>query len=348
MSTKTKPRAELAPPAPRTALDVMTQKVVSVPVGTSVGEVAKVLVENRISAVPVVDGSGELVGIVSEGDLLGRNEHDRAAGREWWLALLADPAEQTAISPEMRARKVEEVMHAPVVTASMRTPIREIADMLQTHKVKRIVVTQDRHPIGIVSRADPPRVAGSAAPEAASASSPLANILNSFFGGGGGGEHDNGVPPLRSAPAPAPKPADTLTAKGFRQLVEASKHGADEDKERAAREAELARSRQVKDMLQEHLDTQMWATLLEHAREAAARGEYEFQLLRFPSELCSDNGRRIRVFEHGWEQTLRGEAADLYDRWERQLKEKGFGLSARVLDYPGGMPGDIGVFLTWP
>jgi CBS domain-containing protein len=348
MSTKTKPRPELASPAPRTALDIMTHNVVSVPVGTTVGQVAQVLVKNRISAVPVVDGSGALVGIVSEGDLLGRNAQDRLAGREWWLSMLADPAEQIAIGAEARARLVEDVMHAPVITATMRTPIREVADMLQTHKIKRVVVVQDLHPIGIVSRADLMRLAATAAVEdASSGPNALTGMLASFFGGDGGG-HESASAPSRPVPPPAPNAADAPTAKAFRELVETFKHKTLDARAKASHEAELAHNRQIKDLLQEHLNAQMWTTLLEHAREVAVHGENEFQLLRFPSDLCSDEGRMIRVHEKGWEKTLRGEAADLFDRWERDLKERGFGLSARVVSFPGGMPGDIGLFLTWP
>jgi hypothetical protein len=83
------------------------------------------------------------------------------------------------------------------------------------------------------------------------------------------------------------------------------------------------------------------------AREAAEHGAKEFALLRFPSRLCSDGGRAINVAEADWPSTLRGEAAELYLRWTRDLKPHGFSFTARVLDFPGGQPGDIGVFLIW-
>jgi hypothetical protein len=70
-------------------------------------------------------------------------------------------------------------------------------------------------------------------------------------------------------------------------------------------------------------------------------------LLRFPSELCSDGGRAINVAEPGWPATLRGEAAEIYLHWERELRSRGFGIAARVLEFPGGLLGDIGLFLTW-
>jgi hypothetical protein len=87
--------------------------------------------------------------------------------------------------------------------------------------------------------------------------------------------------------------------------------------------------------------------MLHNARQAAESGFKELILLRFPSQLCSDGGRAINAAEHDWPATLRGEAAELYLRWERELKPNGFRLAARVLDFPGGMPGDIGLFLLW-
>ncbi len=70
-------------------------------------------------------------------------------------------------------------------------------------------------------------------------------------------------------------------------------------------------------------------------------------LLRFPSQLCSDGARTINISEPDWPDTLRGEAAELYLRWERDLKPHGFPLGARLLDFPCGMPGDVGLFLFW-
>ena len=70
-------------------------------------------------------------------------------------------------------------------------------------------------------------------------------------------------------------------------------------------------------------------------------------LLRFPHDLCSDGGRAVNVPEPDWPKTLRGEAAEVFLRWERELKSRGFRLVARILDFPGGFPGDIGLFLVW-
>lgn len=82
-------------------------------------------------------------------------------------------------------------------------------------------------------------------------------------------------------------------------------------------------------------------------RAAAERGAKELQIVRFPSSYCTDGGRAINNFERDWPGTLTGFAREVYDVYESTLKAKGYKLRAQVLDYPGGMPGDIGLFLRW-
>ncbi len=86
---------------------------------------------------------------------------------------------------------------------------------------------------------------------------------------------------------------------------------------------------------------------LHQARAAAEHGEQEFMVLRFPADLCTDHGRAINAPQQDWPKTLRGEAAEIYLQWEHELKPRGFRLTARVLDFPDGKPGDIGLFLAW-
>ena len=71
------------------------------------------------------------------------------------------------------------------------------------------------------------------------------------------------------------------------------------------------------------------------------------QVLRFPKTLCTDNGRAINQHEAGWEKTLTGIPKELYEFWKRQLLPNGYHIRYEVIDYPGGMPGDIGVSLSW-
>ena len=89
---------------------------------------------------------------------------------------------------------------------------------------------------------------------------------------------------------------------------------------------------------------QMVMLLVSHA---ADQGQSEVQVYRFPSALCSDGGRRINNSEDGWAATLEGRSKFAYEFWNEHLQPLGFHLKAQVLDYPNGMPGDIGFFLTW-
>jgi hypothetical protein len=105
--------------------------------------------------------------------------------------------------------------------------------------------------------------------------------------------------------------------------------------------------RHVKMLIDRHISDEKWRNLMYRAGEAAERGEQEYLLLRFPSDECADRGRAIVEHEPGWPKTLTGEAADLYRHWREELVGRGFELSARILEFPGGTPGDVGLFLTW-
>ena len=113
-------------------------------------------------------------------------------------------------------------------------------------------------------------------------------------------------------------------------------------------EVAVHRRQQVKAMIAGEISNAAWNELIEQARKAAERGEKQYLLLRFPSELCTDDSRAINNPPNpAWPQTLRGEAADVYNRWHTALRPHGFDLSAQVLDFPGGKPGDVGLFLRW-
>jgi hypothetical protein len=92
---------------------------------------------------------------------------------------------------------------------------------------------------------------------------------------------------------------------------------------------------------------QLMQFVMQLVSHAAERGQSEVQVYRFPNTLCSDRGRRINNSEPDWQQTLEGRPKSGYEFWHDHLRPLGFGLKAEVLEYPGGMPGDIGFFLTW-
>ena len=92
---------------------------------------------------------------------------------------------------------------------------------------------------------------------------------------------------------------------------------------------------------------QLLKSVMQLVDQAADRGQTEVQVYRFPNDMCSDRGRRINNSEPDWPQTLEGRPKLGYEFWRDHLRPLGFGLKAEVLEYPGGMPGDIGFLLTW-
>ena len=92
---------------------------------------------------------------------------------------------------------------------------------------------------------------------------------------------------------------------------------------------------------------QLLQLTMQLVNRAAERGQGEVQVYRFPSGVCSDHGRRINNSLPDWEETLQGRPRLGYEFWRDHMRPLGFGLRAEVLEYPGGMPGDIGFILTW-
>jgi hypothetical protein len=139
----------------------------------------------------------------------------------------------------------------------------------------------------------------------------------------------------------------TLDAKDFQRLnQEFEQEKVDKLEEQHDAAAEKRKER-VKELTEGHVDDKRWGEVMRRACEAAKAGQSEFELQRFPSQLCSDGGRAINVSEEGWPETLRGEPRELYERWEQDLKPQGFRLTAKILDFPDGFPGDAGLFLVW-
>jgi CBS domain-containing protein len=136
------------------ARDVMVSPVITVKPSFSVKEVAKTFLERRISAAPVVDDQGKLVGIVSEGDLMHRAEAGTERQRSWWLRALTAEETLAAEYVKAHARKVADVMTRDVITATADTPLHEIAALLEKNSIKRVPIVKNGQLVGIVSRAN--------------------------------------------------------------------------------------------------------------------------------------------------------------------------------------------------
>jgi CBS domain-containing protein len=136
------------------AADMMTSPVVTIGPDATVRDAAWIMLTHRISAVPVLDGQGRLVGILSEGDLLRRAETGTQRRRSWWGTFGVGSEELAAEFVKSHGRRVADVMSRNVITAGEDTPAPEIARLMETHGIKRVPIVADGKLVGIVSRAD--------------------------------------------------------------------------------------------------------------------------------------------------------------------------------------------------
>lgn len=136
------------------AKDIMTADVVSVGPDTSVADIADLLVKHRISAVPVVDTADNVVGIVSEGDLMRRSEMQTDPRHSWWLVAMTSSAKLAEEFAKTHGVKASEVMTRDVTTVTEDASVGWVAEILESKKIKRVPVVGDGKLVGIISRAN--------------------------------------------------------------------------------------------------------------------------------------------------------------------------------------------------
>ena len=147
------------------ASDVMTRNVISVPPDATVADAVELMLERGISGLLVVDATGTLTGIVTEGDLLRRDELGTERRRSWWLRLIASPGRQAADFTRTHGRRVADVMTHDVVSVDAGAPLEEIVALMEEHRIKRVPVLEGDRVVGVVSRADLLRALAAAARE---------------------------------------------------------------------------------------------------------------------------------------------------------------------------------------
>jgi len=136
------------------AADVMTRQVICVAPDSSIVEALRLMLQNRISGLPVVDRDGNLTGIVTEGDFLRRAETGTERKRGRWLEFLAGPGKLAHDYIESHGRRIDEIMSADVRTVTEDTPLDEIVALMEKYRIKRLPVMRDAQVVGIVSRAN--------------------------------------------------------------------------------------------------------------------------------------------------------------------------------------------------
>jgi hypothetical protein len=126
-----------------------------------------------------------------------------------------------------------------------------------------------------------------------------------------------------------------------KEMAEMEKH----EKLRAQKEDQLRAF--TESFLTEHVSEDERALIQKLVMNAVANGKFEALVYSFPSDLCTDSGRAINNRLAHWPETLQGKAKELYERYMAVAKPQGFRLKATIINFPGGMPGDVGFFLNW-
>ena len=128
-------------------------------------------------------------------------------------------------------------------------------------------------------------------------------------------------------------------------LEEQMKEMERQDKARAAAQKEL--SAFTDDFLKRHISDDERAMIRRLVKNAAEKGQLEALVYSFPSDLCTDGGRAINNSDPNWPETLQGKAKEMYDAFKARIQPQGYKLKAMIINFPGGIPGDVGFFLNW-
>ena len=103
----------------------------------------------------------------------------------------------------------------------------------------------------------------------------------------------------------------------------------------------------TQEFMSQHVTAEESEMIRKLVANAAANGQFQAMVYSFPSDLCTDSGRAINNRLEHWPETLQGKAKELYDRYLTVGKPQGFKLKATIINFPNGMPGDVGLFLDW-
>lgn len=146
---------------------------------------------------------------------------------------------------------------------------------------------------------------------------------------------------------PKPDESGVVSAAELRmKMLERELHTMEEREKAGAAEQER-RAAFARSFLNDHVSEDERAMIRRIVMKAVENGKMEALVYSFPSSLCTDGGRAINNADPDWPQTLQGKAREIYERYLEQARPAGYRLKAMIVDFPGGMPGDVGFFLNW-
>jgi hypothetical protein len=140
-----------------------------------------------------------------------------------------------------------------------------------------------------------------------------------------------------------PSAGDYMKKLALAQAEEASKQARQLAEAEAEKQALLDRIKQPSGLS----DEEAIQRAIKIIERAVANGRTEVQVHRFPNQLCTDKGRAINQQEPGWENTLTGVPKEIHQLWAKYFRPRGYKLKVEIIDFPGGMPGDVAMTLKW-
>lgn len=141
--------------------------------------------------------------------------------------------------------------------------------------------------------------------------------------------------------------ANTLSATSVRAAMERNLADQREKEDQRAEAARVELERLRKQFAESHVQPEAIELIASLVDKAVARNQREVLVMRFPSAWLPDHGRAINNQDKSWPEKLHGFGRRAYEYYEEELRPRGFEIKATILEWPDGMPGDVGLFLTW-
>jgi hypothetical protein len=138
-----------------------------------------------------------------------------------------------------------------------------------------------------------------------------------------------------------------LTPKDL-SLISSAADDAKLDEERKEREKKAKQKKDLEEaFMSRELHPEVRDRVNQAIRRAAEQGHTQIQVMTFPATYCNDHGRRINTLDPEWPQSLEGFAKRAYEFYEREMKPLGYKMHCEIISFPGGIPGEVGMFLKW-
>jgi len=138
-----------------------------------------------------------------------------------------------------------------------------------------------------------------------------------------------------------------LLPNDLKQIASDAEMAKMDDEQRAKKKREQQQSELREAFMSREIHPEVADRLNKAVRIAAERGHHQVEIITFPSSFCSDGGRRINIADPEWPSTLDGFAKRAYDFYVEELRPLGYKLHAEIISFPGGMPGEVGLYLKW-